>query len=84
MVETLLGLMLEEHKLHFKPCLPENWEAFTVKYRYGETVYHINIRQSAELEKESLTVDGIAQHDLVLQLVDDHAPHMVEVRLIRR
>jgi cellobiose phosphorylase len=81
MVETLLGLTLEEHKLHFKPCLPESWDAFTVKYRYKETPYHITIKRTAAGEKESLTVDGVEQRDLVIALSDDRAPHTIEVRL---
>ncbi|HEX8873472.1 MAG TPA: glycosyl hydrolase family 65 protein, partial [Nitrosospira sp.] len=80
-LETLLGLTLEEHKLHFKPRLPEEWESFTVKYRYGETVYHILITQTAGAGKESLVIDGVEQRDLVIALADDRAPHTVEIRL---
>jgi hypothetical protein len=36
------------------------------------------------VEKESLIVDGVEHYDLVIPLVDDHAPHAVEVRLTRR
>ena len=82
MLETLLGLTLEVDKLYFKPCLPADWKTFTVNYRYRETMYHITIVQpvSGEVE-EGVTMDGIVQHDLVIALVDDHAPHAVEVRL---
>ena len=82
MLETLLGLTLEVDKLYFKPCLPADWKTFTVNYRYRETMYHITIVQpvSGEIE-EGVTMDGIVQHDLVIALVDDHAPHAVEVRL---
>jgi cyclic beta-1,2-glucan synthetase len=41
MVESLLGLRLEVDKLHITPCLPADWQAFTVHYRHRETVYHI-------------------------------------------
>ncbi len=83
MLETLLGLTLEEHKLHFKPRLPENWEAFTVEYRYEETVYHIRVTQTAGAKKESLIIDGVEQRDLVIALADDRLPHTVEVRLAK-
>ncbi|MBN1514759.1 MAG: cyclic beta 1-2 glucan synthetase, partial [Phycisphaerae bacterium] len=33
-VESLLGLRLEVDKLHVAPCLPVDWEAFKVHYRY--------------------------------------------------
>ena len=44
-VESLLGLRLEVYKLHVEPCLPADWDCFTVHYRYRETVYHIKVVQ---------------------------------------
>jgi cellobiose phosphorylase len=82
MLETLLGLTLEGNKLYFKPCLPTDWEAFTVSYRYRETVYRITVVQIADGEgEESLTIDGVTQHDLVVALVDDRLQHTAQVRL---
>ena len=46
-VESLLGLTLETDKLSFAPCLPAEWDGFTVHYRFRETVYHIKVRQRA-------------------------------------
>lgn len=83
-LETLLGLRLRKHKLYFKPCLPENWESFTVNYRYGETTYHIKVSQTAGVENENLIIDGIEQRDLIIALVDDRVPHIAEVRLAAR
>jgi len=68
-VESLLGLRLEVDKLHVAPCLPVDWEAFKVHYRYRETVYHIDVRQTP------------AQHDKAIPLVDDLKKHWVEVRI---
>lgn len=82
MLETLLGLTLEGDKLYFKPCLPADWDAFTVSYRYRETVYRITVVQIADGEgEEGLTIDGVAQHDLVVALVDDRLQHTAQVRL---
>ncbi|MEO7465207.1 MAG: glycosyl hydrolase family 65 protein, partial [Nitrosospira sp.] len=84
MLETLLGLTLKEDKLYFKPCLPTDWKRFTVNYRYRETVYRITVTQAVSEEtKEGVTMDGVEQHDLVIAMVDDRAPHAVEVRLGR-
>ncbi|MBA2658037.1 MAG: cyclic beta 1-2 glucan synthetase [Nitrosospira sp.] len=84
MLETLLGLTLKEDKLYFKPCLPADWKTFTVNYRYRETVYRITVTQAVSEEaKEGVTMDGVEQHDLVIAMVDDRAPHAVEVRLGR-
>ena len=49
-VESLLGLRLEVDKLHFAPCLPADWKAFKVHYRYRGTVYHIAVLQTRRRE----------------------------------
>ncbi len=81
-LETLLGLTLEVDKLRFAPCLPADWKTFTVNYRYRETEYHITIVQADDTDNApGVTIDGVAQHDLVIALVNDCEPHTVEVRL---
>jgi cellobiose phosphorylase len=84
MVETLLGLTMEDHKLSFNPCLPENWSAFTLDYRFGDTLYHISVSEAAEGETPSLTIDGQKQSDLVIPLADDRGSHAAEVRVGRK
>jgi cellobiose phosphorylase len=81
-VESLLGLRLEVDKLRFVPCLPSDWKAFKMHYRYRETVYHIAVLQPQTGTGEmSVTVDGVEQHDKAVPLVDDHREHSVEVRI---
>ncbi|HVS26436.1 MAG TPA: glucoamylase family protein [Burkholderiales bacterium] len=81
-VESLLGLRLEVDKLRFVPCLPADWEAFKVHYRYGETFYHIAVLHTRAGNGEmSVIVDGVEQHDKAIPLVDDRQEHSVEVRI---
>ena len=81
-VESLLGLRLEVDKLHFAPCLPVDWEGFKVHYRYRETVYHIDVLQTAEDQGgASVTLDGVDRHDKTIPLIDDRREHTVEVRI---
>ena len=85
-LESLLGLRLEVNKLLFTPCLPADWEAFMVHYRYRETVYHISVRhitvlQPGDESMAGVTVDGVEQPDMAIFLVDDHQEHSVEVRI---
>jgi cellobiose phosphorylase len=79
-MESLLGLRLKVDKLYFEPCLPADWEQFTVHYRYRETVYHIIVKQSsADKAAARVTVDGVVQQDKFIRLIDDHIEHVVEV-----
>ncbi|MEO6422540.1 MAG: glucoamylase family protein [Candidatus Nitrotoga sp.] len=81
-LEKLLGLTLEVDKLRFAPCLPADWKSFSVDYRYRETNYHITVVQIDDTDNApSVTIDGVAQHDLVIALVNDNQPHKVELRL---
>jgi cellobiose phosphorylase len=81
-VESLLGLTLEVDKLHFTPCLPEDWETFKVHYRYRDTVYHIAVLQTPAADGiATVTVDGVERTDNAVLLVDDRQEHSVEVRM---
>ena len=60
-VESLLGLRLEVDKLYIEPCLPTDWEGFTVHYRYRETIYHIKVVQTAGEAATRVIVDGVEQ-----------------------
>jgi cellobiose phosphorylase len=89
-VESLLGVTLEQDRLRFAPCLPLDWTAFTLRYRYRETIYHITVRQTlagarARILPAGVTVDGVAQADGAVHLVDDRAAHdvLIEVRATR-
>jgi cellobiose phosphorylase len=83
-LESLLGLRLEVDKLHFFPCLPADWEGFTVHYRYRETTYHISVTQTDGADGvAAVTLDGVARDEETIPLVDDHQDHSVELRVRR-
>jgi len=86
-VESLLGLTLDVDKLHFAPCLPADWQAFTMHYRYRETVYHIVVSQTraageAKIGATRVTVDGVERPDTAIPLIDDRRDHAVEVSIM--
>jgi cellobiose phosphorylase len=88
-VESLLGLRLEVDRLRFAPCLPLEWNEFSLRYRYGETYYHIAVRRTEaegdeELDRVRVTVDGVAQEGQFVPLADDRREHHVEVRVASR
>jgi len=79
--ESLLGLRLAADQLHFSPCLPPDWEGFTMHYRYRETVYHLRVLQVPAGTAASLIVDGSAVAGPAMTLIDDHREHHAEVRI---
>ena len=77
-LESLLGLRLARDKLHIAPCLPADWPAFSIHYRYRETVYHIGVARAPSGDGE-VKLDGVALPDEAIPLVDDRQEHRVEV-----
>jgi cellobiose phosphorylase len=83
-VESLLGLRLEGETLHLAPCLPADWPAFKLDYRYRETTYHIAVTQTpaggaGEGGAMRVLVDGVERDDGAVPLADDRQAHRVEV-----
>jgi cellobiose phosphorylase len=79
-VESLLGVRVEGDRLRLEPCLPAHWPGFAMRYRYRETVYDIEVRQARAVSgigAISVTVDGVAQRDGGVHLIDDRAAHRV-------
>ena len=81
-VESLLGLGRENTLLRVAPCLPAHWTSFKLRYRYRETIYHIEVLRTRAGEGEvGVTVDGARQAGPGIALVDDRREHSVEIRI---
>ena len=80
-LESLLGVRLENQSLHFRPCLPAAWTGFALQYRWGRTVYSIQVEKQAGISDAQLLLDGIRQSNAVLPLQDDGVAHSVLYQL---
>jgi cyclic beta-1,2-glucan glucanotransferase len=79
--ESLLGLIREGDSLQFAPCIPEDWEPFTVRYRFKETIYRITYTQVQGTNAIEVSLDGTPQQSDHIRLVDDGKEHAVGVRI---
>ncbi|MBN2301685.1 MAG: cyclic beta 1-2 glucan synthetase, partial [Lentisphaerae bacterium] len=84
-VEVLLGVELHNDHLRLTPRLPsDNWSSYSIRYRYRETTYHINVRKSDDLPTGAgicIVMDDIEQPDNRIQLCDDRHDHYVNVAI---
>jgi cyclic beta-1,2-glucan synthetase len=84
-VESLLGITLEGNRLRFAPCLPPAWNEYSLRYRYRETYYDIEVQRTEGKADDDVdvrvTLDGVLQDGSVALLVDDRQPHRVNVHL---
>ncbi len=73
MVESLLGLRREGDTLRLAPCLPADWPGFRLRYRYGNAVYDIHVRNDG--------AGGSTPGGHTIHLVDDGQVHRIDVQL---
>ncbi|HUY02690.1 MAG TPA: glucoamylase family protein, partial [Rhodocyclaceae bacterium] len=79
-IESLLGLTRAGDRLIVAPCLPDDWSAFNLSYRYLDTLYRIAVtRSGASGPQAGVTVDGVWQADGAIPLVDDRRDHAVTI-----
>jgi cellobiose phosphorylase len=75
-VESLLGLERRGDTLRMNPLLPEGWPGCVLHYRFGDTHYRIEVRNSAN-PGQTLSLDGQLLDQATLHLKDDGKLHQV-------
>ena len=78
-IESIAGLRREGQTLRFKPCVPLDWNEFSIRYRFGRSMYSIELRRAKEGEEATVHLDGEHQESGIVSLVDDGNPHGVSV-----
>ncbi|CAN5481704.1 hypothetical protein BH18VER2_BH18VER2_12430 [soil metagenome] len=83
LVETLLGVHLENNHIRLEPRFAPGWNSYKVHYRYQQTVYHITImRVGHEPDaKAGLILDGQSLEGSTIPLTNDNAEHFAEFRI---
>jgi cyclic beta-1,2-glucan synthetase len=83
-LESILGLCREGPWLRIKPCLPPHWSGFTLIYQFGDTAYRIVVSRFAPSQgppPPPVQLDGVAQSDGRVGLVDDQIAHTIDIYL---
>ena len=79
-LESLLGLKRKSDKLSFSPCIPDDWNGFSIRYRYGKTIYHILVTRAPDGKNETkVIINEVEQMEKTVLLVDDGMEHKVDV-----
>ncbi|TVR59836.1 MAG: hypothetical protein EA422_14595, partial [Gemmatimonadales bacterium] len=55
-LESLLGFRRRGTLLFLEPAVPSGWDAFTVNYRYGTTLYRIRVEEPGRIREEGAEV----------------------------
>ncbi len=83
-LESILGLTVHNHRLHFAPCIASAWRHYTLTYRHGEARYEIQVENPEGVEQGviGIDLDGESQSiEAGILLVDDGRVHRVRITL---
>jgi cyclic beta-1,2-glucan synthetase len=79
-LETILGFEKVGTSLRIVPHVPASWPVYHVRYRFGGTLWEIEVRSPGQITGEAtVTVDGVVSADGMIALVDDGRTHNVTV-----
>ena len=82
--EYILGIRPDYKGLMIDPCIPKDWDGFTVKRKFRGTTYDIDIRNPNHVNKgiKEIKVDGKKIEGNILPVFkDDNKVHKVEVTM---
>jgi cyclic beta-1,2-glucan synthetase len=82
-IEEVLGLQVRAGQLWLDPVIPGSWPGFSLRYRYGEAVYAIEVENPAGVERGVAWVelDGQRLSSGQIRLEQGLVKHQVRVRL---
>ncbi len=84
-IESVLGLQMRADSLSLDPCIPRDWDGFSIALRHGGSQYSVEIRNpnhvckgitSAKHDSEQISVRPFR-----IELVDDGRRHHIELIL---
>jgi len=79
--QWILGIQPDYNGLKINPCIPAEWNSYTVKRKFRGATYNITISNPNHVEKgvKSITVDGKEISGNILPVFNDGKEHDVQV-----
>ncbi len=78
-LESILGFELRGNKLRLNPQVPQAWDSYEMRYRFGKTLYKIQIVRKSNIDQQRLSLDGSVLSSSEIPLEDDGREHSVLV-----
>lgn len=82
-LKYILGFNLEKNILRIDPHIPESWKEYSIKYKYGESIYNIRVINTNDRQCEKINVkvnDKLLDNNEII-LENDGKVYNVEVRI---
>ena len=67
-IEYILGLKIYHNVLTIEPCISKKWDKYFIKYKYGESIYNINVNNISKVctGVKKVEVNGVECENKIL------------------
>ena len=82
-IKYILGLKIEKNKLKIEPCIPNDWKEYSIKYQYGNSIYHIHVQNQngKETGVTCFLLDGQEIEEKEIQMNTNGGIYNIEVEM---
>ena len=82
-IEYILGLKINNNILSINPCIPKDWKEYSIKYRFGRTIYNIKVKNPNGKNSgvTEFKVNGEILEEKSIKLLDDGKIFEIEVKM---
>lgn len=82
-IRYILGLKIEKETLTLEPCIPSNWQEYSIRYKFGESIYNIKVtnpnRKNTGISKMQL--NGQEVENKKIKLVSTGGIYQIEAQI---
>ena len=79
-IENILGMKIENNIIYFTPCVPDEWEEYSIQYKYQTSIYNIKVKnQNKTNQVQELIINGIKEDTKMIKLMDNNKIYNVEI-----
>ena len=79
-IKYILGLNIEGNMLKIKPNIPANWKEYSIRYKYGNSIYNIKVKNENSEAEKGVFLDGKRLEKPEIILNGNGGVYSVEVR----
>lgn len=79
-IEYLLGLKIRKNIMSIKPCIPDDWNEYFIRYKHYSSIYNIKvINKFKSNEIKEIKINGTLKNSHDIQLIDNNKIYDVEI-----
>ena len=73
-------MKIENNIIYFTPCIPDEWEEYSIQYKYQTSIYNIKVKnQNKTNQVQELIINGIKEDTKMIKLMDNNKIYNVEI-----